>query len=228
MKFFITSVLLFFFTFVNCQTQTFNKLSIDGNIGFVKPLLPLSKDFYTPFLAPLNTGLGVRYMLNDRFGFKGEFSFNDFNFKNDQVSFADTNLYHKSFYFRTSLVGVTNLGNILNFRDKTDKFGLLLHTGGGFSILHSKKTLKGIQWKNDFSDIMINLVIGLSPQYKINKNMALNLDLTAISHLFQTFTFDMNSSAKRQGFDGVILNISAGLSYYIGNSPEHYDWGKKW
>ncbi len=228
MKLFFTLLLAFSFSFVKSQTQQFNKISIDGNIGFIKPLSTLSKDFYTSFLSPLNTGLGVRYMLNERVGAKGEFSFNDFSFKNDQVNFSDTNLYHDSFYFRTSLIGVTNLGNILNFKAKTDKFGLLLHTGGGFSILHSKKTLKGIQWKNDFSDIMINLVIGLSPQYKINKHMAVNLDLTAISHLFQTFTFDMNSSAKRQGFDGVILNVSAGLSYYLGNQQEHFDWGKKW
>ena len=74
---------------------------------------------------------------------------------------------------------------------------------------------------------MINLVVGLSPQYKISPRLAVNLDFLVVSHFFQTFAFDMNSSGNRAGFDGVIFNLSGGVSYYIGRHQQHFDWIKR-
>lgn len=210
-----------------CQTTPFNRFSIDASIGMTKALYPYSTDFKSKALNPFCASLGGRFMLNELFGIKGEFSYNQFTFTKDNPSPADTALYFQSYYYRTSLVGVTNLGNLLHFKSKTDQFGLLLHTGAGFSILQSDKTLKHTEWKNDFSDIMVNLVIGLSPQYKINENLAVNLDLLMVSHFFQTFAFDMNSSGTRPGFDGIVFNLSAGVSYYLGKQQQHADWIKK-
>ncbi len=211
-----------------CQTiSPSNRLSLDANVGLTKALYPLSPDFKTKALNPVCASIGGRFMLNDRFGLKGEFSFNSFKFSKDNPSPADTGLYMQSFYYRTSLVGVTNLGNLLKFKSRTDKFGLLLHTGAGFSILQSDKTLRHVEWKNDFSDIMINLTLGLSPQYKINERMAVNLDFLVVAHLFQTFAFDMNTAGNREGFDGIILNLSGGVSYYIGRHQQHFDWTKR-
>ncbi|MCE3296661.1 MAG: hypothetical protein K0R65_2375 [Crocinitomicaceae bacterium] len=209
------------------QLTPANRLSIDANIGVTKALYPLSPDFKTNALNPISASAGCRFMLNDLFGLKGEFSLNYFKFTKDNPTPADTGLFLESFYYRTSLVGVTNLGNLLNFKSHTDKFGLLLHTGAGFSILQSDKTLKHVTWKDDFSDIMINITLGLSPQYKIGPRMAVNLDLLAITHLFQTFTFDMNTAGNRPGFDGIILNLSGGISYYLGRHQQHFDWTKR-
>lgn len=208
------------------QVTPTNRFSIDANIGLTKVLYPYSPDFKTKALNPFCTSLGGRFMLNDYFGIKGEFSYNLFTFTKDNPAPADTGLVFQSSYYRTSIIGVTNLRNLLNFTSKTDRWGLLLHTGAGFSILQSDKTLFHADWKNDFSDIMINLVIGLSPQYKINERLAVNLDFLMISHFFQTFTFDMNSSSKRPGFDGIVFNLSGGISYYIGKHQQHFDWIK--
>lgn len=203
-----------------------NRFSNEIEFGISTISTTLTDGFYSKAGSP-SLNYSNRFMMNDRFGIKGEFNFNQFNFGNRNFNLADTNLIDQTNYFRTTLVGVTNLGNVLNFKSKTKRIGLLMHTGGGFSILHSKNTLHNVEWKNDYSDIMINLVLGFTPQIKINSRMAANINILMISHLFQTFTFDMNSSAKRQGFDGVILNFGAGISYYFGPHLEHFDWSKK-
>jgi OOP family OmpA-OmpF porin len=205
------------------QQSSYNKVSIEANIGFTKPVYPFTEGYFTNFLSPSHTNLGFRYALNERFGIRADFGFD--HFKNDKFGKNDTSIVFKSNYYRTSLEGVINLGNII-FKQKpmNGKFGLLLHGGGGFSILQSPLTLKGIEWREDQSDIMINVMMGTTGQYKVNERLALNLDLTMISHLLQTFTFDMYNSAKRGGFDGVLLNVNMGVSFYLGKKPQHIDW----
>lgn len=203
-----------------------NRFSNEVEIGISTVISTLTDGYYAK-AGSLSTNYSNRFMMNDRFGIKAEFNFNQFNFGNRNFELEGTNFVSQTNYYRTSLIGVTNLGNVLNFKQKTDRFGLLMHSGGGFSILQSKNTLQGVEWKSDFSDIMINLVLGFSPQIKIGSRMAANVNILMISHLSQTFTFDMNSSAKRQGFDGVIFNFGAGVSYYFGPHLEHFDWSKK-
>ena len=218
-------IFLFLTSISFTQAFNYNKLSVDVNSGFVKPLYPFTQGYYTNFLGPVNIDIGVRYMLNQRFGIKPEFSYN--LFKNDEFGKNDTSLVFRSNYFRYSVVGITNLGYLMNFRYATSKVGLLLHTGFGFSTLSSDKTDKKKKWTNDYSDIMLSFSLGLIPQYKINDHLAFNLDLKMISHLSQTFAFDMMSSVKKDGFDGIVLNISGGISYYIGSKGNHIDWIKE-
>ncbi len=215
-----TSIILF------SQKEEFNKISLEANIGFTKPVYPFTAGYFTNFLSPSHTNLGFRYALNDRFGVRADFGFD--HFKNDEFGKNDSSIVFKANYYRTSLEGVINLGNIIFKQTPMNgKFGLLLHGGGGFSILHSPLTLKNIEWKTDHSDIMINFMMGLTGQYKISERIAINLDFTLVSHLFQTFTFDMYNSAKRGGFDGVLLNVNTGISWYIGKNTKHIDWKTK-
>ncbi|MFN5417558.1 MAG: hypothetical protein ACK5B9_10915 [Flavobacteriia bacterium] len=225
MKLTVIIFLLLLSQFTLSQLKS-NRFSNEIEIGISTVVSTLTDGFYAK-AGSLSTNYSNRFMMNDRFGIKAEFNYNQFNFGHRSINLADTNLVDKTNYYRTSIIGVTNLGNVLNFKSKTDRFGLLMHTGGGFSILQSKNTLQGVEWKSDFSDIMINLVLGFSPQIKIGPRMAANVNILMISHLSQTFTFDMNSSAKRQGFDGVIFNFGAGISYYFGPHLEHFDWSKK-
>ncbi|MFM7667850.1 MAG: OmpA family protein, partial [Bacteroidota bacterium] len=73
-------------------------------------------------------------------------------------------------------------------------------------------------------DRMVNFLFGFTPQYKISKRLALNVDATFIWHIYQQYTFDMHTSVAKRGFDGFIANATVGVNYYLGKNPEHYDW----
>ncbi len=219
---------LFFFivlysTLVISQNKLFNKHSIDFSLGLNKPFYPISSNFIQPnALNPTSAGIGYRFMTNDLFGIKASFTYNRFKFKS-----IDSSGSYFSHYYRTSLEGVINLLGVLDIKNNPDKFGILLHGGGGFSILQNDLTLKKIEWKNDHSDIMINFVVGVNSHYKLSKRLAINLDFSFIPHLSQTFAWDMYSSAKRPGFDGIIIDISTGLFCYLGKNDDHFDWKRK-
>jgi OmpA-OmpF porin, OOP family len=210
--------------FSNAQlNQKFNRISFESSYGVNRPTFPLSPDFENDrIMNPTSVSSGFRYMTNEIFGIQGSFNFNRFKFLNTTNSEE-----YFSKYYRTSLEGYVNVLNALNLNKKPPKINLFFHMGGGFSILHSALTLSNVNWKNDYSDILINFVIGMKTQYKINRFMSYNIDFSIIPHLNQTFTWDMYSSAKQPGFDGIILDFTTGFSWYIGKSPEHYDWKRK-
>lgn len=205
------------------RTQKFNRISIESSYGTNRPNFPLSKNFVNDrVMNPTSVSTGYRYMTNEIFGIQGSFNFNRFKFINTL-----SNQEYFSNYYRTSLEGYVNVLNAINLEQKPPNINVFFHFGGGFSILHSAKTLENVQWQNDYSDILINFVMGMKTQYKINRFMSYNLDFSIVPHLNQTFTWDMYESAKRPGFDGIILDFTTGFSWYIGKSPMHYDWKRK-
>ncbi|MBI1835836.1 MAG: hypothetical protein HYR91_01075 [Flavobacteriia bacterium] len=189
-----------------------NKLSIDFNIGFNKPVSHFTTGYGTSVLSPFHTDIGLRYMLNSRIGLKFDAGFD--NFKNSSSTLA-----FNSKLLRFSLQSVFNLGNILNFNSFTSKFGLLAHAGAGISSLKDAKFGIG-----KGADDMIHTIFGITPQYKVSSNLCVNLDFTFIGNIYQDHTFDYKSTISDRGFDGNFYNLSLGFSYYLGKGEKHQDW----
>lgn len=225
---FLTAILfhLVFFANANAQKGIANRFSVDFSSGFSKTLNSMSPDFSCTYLRSPYVETGTRFMFNDRFGIKSSFAYHHFEYKCAAFDLKDTNLVSNSNYYKTNVDAVTNLGTIFGFRENESKIGLLLHTGLGFSIMQSSRTLKHTFWTDDFSDIMMNVNIGLQTSVRVSNRGCVSLNLGVLSHLSQTFTFDMNGSSNRQGFDGLIFYSGVGYSYYIGKYRMHYDWIK--
>lgn len=224
MRFRLILVLVFFVGTVFSQSRKnkYNRFSIEVSGGLAKVFYPMTHSFSNKLMNSPSLNLGVRLMTNELFGFKANFNYNKFSFESKAFNIKDSNLYDHSFYYKTSLEGCVNIGNLLKI--KSDKFGILANLGGGFSILQSDRTIKKVNWKGDGSDIMLNFSFGLTPMYKLNANTILTLNTSLISNLLQTFSFDTNSSALRQGFDGMLYNFGAGIILYFGKKEKHFDW----
>jgi OOP family OmpA-OmpF porin len=203
--------------------KNYNKFSIENSFGLNRSNYPLSSNFYNQrILNPTTLNLGIRFMTNEIFGIQASINYNKFKFINSQ----NKKIYYSN-YFRYSLETYVNIFNTFSDKKKFRNTNLFFHTGAGVSILNSARTLKKVNWKNDYSDILINLVFGIKSQFKINKFVSYNINLSVIPHLSQTFTWDMNASAKRPGFDGVIFDFTTGFSWYIGKKIIHFDWKRK-
>jgi OOP family OmpA-OmpF porin len=205
---FITSILATSLSFSQ-EKNTANKFSIDFNFGLNKPTSSFTSGYTSKFNLN-HTDLGIRYMLNTKCGIKLDVGLDNFNS-------TLTNYNYNTNYLRFSLQGIMNIGSIIGFNDS--KFGLLLHAGSGFGSLGDDKigVGKGI-------DDMINVIIGITPQYRISNKISLNLDFSYIANIYQNYKFDYKSLNTTRGFDGNFINASVGFSIYLGKNEKHFDW----
>ncbi len=192
--------------------EGYKKLSIEAGFGANKAFLPFTPGYGANKLNFFNLNGSLRYMFNNQFGLKGSLGL-------DKIGASSTSQDFTSFYFRSSLEGVLNLGRALNFEEFTSNFSILLHAGGGISALSADKfsPMSG-------SDKMINLMFGITPEVKLNNSWAVMADVSMIGNLGQSRAFDFKSNMGRAGIDSYIGNVSVGLTYYIGKKEKHADW----
>jgi OOP family OmpA-OmpF porin len=195
---------------VDSTDTGYNRWSIEVNGGVNKPTRTMTPGYYTKTLNMFHADLGVRYMLNPKFGMKLDFGYDKFKDGKGSAPFEST-------YLRTSLQGVVNIGRVLNFETWTNTIGLLAHGGFGVSQLTSKDGFDG-------EDYAGNGILGLTGQIKLTKSIVLTGDLTGIINGKQNNNFDGMSQTTTSAFDGIILNASAGFTFYLGSHSKHADW----
>ena len=222
-------LLLFMCSFVMAQDDNknsetnYNKWSIDFGAGVNKPTRTFAPNYYAGSFENISAELGARYMFNDRFGLKLNAVYNNFQEGENSLEF-DTDLTH------VGIDGVFNLRSVLNFRDFSERFGLLFSGGIGYgTITYSESpTLP-----EDDTDNLLTVNATLSPQYKISDKFAINLnlgvtgltDIDDIDFTKPDNTLDGNgSTANIPGFTGVNYRATLGLSVYLGSKKEHADW----
>jgi OOP family OmpA-OmpF porin len=195
------------------QTSTFNKWSVDLNGGLSRPTTPFLPGYYVEDLSFFHVDLGARYMFNPKFGVKADLGYDSFENPKNVAPF-------KGQYYRANLQGVMNVGRLLSFEDFSKRLNLQVHMGPGYSFMNS----------NNFNgtDEMINVLMGLTGQLKLNDKIALNADFTMINNIRQHYTFDGTSAfgdiSEDRGFNGTLYNATLGLSIYLGKNETHADW----
>ncbi len=202
---------------LNAQTEIdgMNKWSLGLSIGAHDGMAPSRAT--TRLYQIHHYGINARYMFTNRAGIKLGVNY-------DFLDFIDRP--YNSYYVRTSLEGVVNAGDILHFPQVMPRIGLLVHGGFGFSSLWSDNNprIANTESLSKRADGMINFTFGVTPQLKLNERWSLNGDLSFIFHARQHNTFDMQRVNKKGSIDGYMLNLSIGVSYYLGKNKTHADW----
>lgn len=188
----------------------YNKWSIELNGGVNKPTRAMTPGYATESLNFFHGDLGVRYMFNPKFGLKLDVGYDQFKEKKDTPDF-------ESRYVRASLQGVVNVGRALNFETWTNTFSLLAHGGFGVAQISTETGFGG-------QDYMAHGIAGLTGQVKLSNRVALTGDLTGIVNGRQNWNFDGMGNTTVGSFDGVLLNASVGLTFYLGKNEKHADW----
>ncbi|OXA81874.1 OmpA-OmpF porin, OOP family [Flavobacterium aquidurense] len=194
----------------NNPTTSYNKWSVELDGGFNKPQRPLTSGFYTSRINPFTVDLGVRYMMNNKFGLKADVGYNTFTGQNNSSIDFDSK------YYRIDLQGVANLGRIMNFETWTNTFGLLGHAGFGVGRLENKDL--------HVKDNVGNLIAGLTGQIRLTDRFALTGDVSSIFNAYQDHTFDGGAATNSRGFSGLLFTGTAGLNIYLGKNSKHADW----
>lgn len=204
---------------IQAQETEYNHWSIEAGVNMSKPGTGYSDDGATALYNSSLTGsiggeLGVRYMINEKFGFKlgGMYS---------QITEGDNSLPFETTYYRANLEGVVNVGSILGFREWTQRFNLLGHAGAGVANIK----LGDDATFADEDDFSAMLMVGITPQIRISDHIAFYADMTLSGNLAQTYSWDGNraDNADRY-FDGNIATFAAGIQIYLGKKEKHADW----
>lgn len=193
---------------VFAQQQAYNRWSVEAQIGATRALYAYNSGYRMPVLGLFHAGVGTRYMTNNLFGFQVDIAYDQFQNEKESLAF-------KSYYGRASVQGVFNAGNLLKFNDWTQHIGLLVHAGGGYSMMVAKNG-NGV-------DNMGHVIVGASPIFKISERANINLDLSLTTNLSQSRTFDFTGTAPTSQ-RGYIFSGAVGVAFYIGKNEKHADW----
>lgn len=194
-------------------TDKYNHWSIDIGAGVQKPTRPFTDGAFMNTPSLTQTDLGIRYMFNNKFGLNLDLGFNYME------SDDDSDIVFQSNYYRATIEGVANLGEIMGFREWSNGVNLLFHAGIGVSGLRTQEPING-----EDTDYMMNFQAGLTPQVRLSNKVAIFADLSAIGHTRQTLAYDGLSLNPQRGFNGFLVNASLGLNIYLGGKEQHADW----
>ena len=196
------------------QTK-YNQWSASLSIGSHDGLFPTKT--YTRVYQIHHIGANGRYMINKKFGLMLDVGYDYMDFYDNPIN---TN------YWRTSIQGVINAGNVLCFDTWTQRIGLLFHAGAGMSHMWLKKELRVGGEDPLFSEVddMINYTFGASPQVRLTDMISLNADLSLTLHSRQSNTWDFKEKNINEQFNGYLLNTTIGVTISLGEHSKHIDW----
>lgn len=190
---------------LSAKAQDYSPWSIDLGAGIQQIGSTLSPGYNTSTFGQGN--FGVRYMLNERFGFRIDLGYNSMTEGPGSPAF-------KSNYYRASIESVINLGSILKFNTWTDRFNLLFHSGiGGASLNVTEPVDNG-------GDFMFALGFGVTPQYKLTDRIALFLDFSSFIHFAQEDNFDGGTNTSRRESNISFFNTSLGVNIALGKNKK--------
>lgn len=199
------------FAAVNAQTgRNYNQFSLEAAYGLSIPISTISEISEDSYTSTAHFAIGARYMFNQDWGIKGQFSIDQF-----RGDIEDTG---------TDFVGVDlqayyNLGKLLDIPLATrERVGLMVHSG--FGLGYSKSL------QEDVRERVGQYLIGISPRYRLSDVASIMLDFTYVFNLRQHFNFDGEYApdAGDNGTQGSYFTPSLGLIISLGDQRRHADW----
>lgn len=190
--------------------SNYNNLSLELSSGYTGAVNPYLTRYKSGFSGLNNINIAGRYMFSEKVGVRLEYVNDRF------VTSSDSKV--GTYFNRFGAQLVYNLGKDLDLMYITNEtFGLLTHFGGGFTF--SKPVGK------NFTERIGSLVMGITPQVKLNNRTALFADISSVFNFKQHYRFDGSLISENYvPTTGFHYNFSLGLMIYIGEEKLHNDW----
>ena len=200
----------------------FNRWSIEADFGQAKGSKPYTPDYYgnNPRkvfggIALNHLGIGARYMFSPKFGIKS-----NFNWDNLQEQNGSGSLPFQMEHLQWSGEGVVNMIRLFDIQNQAGRFGLLFHFG--FQVSRMSPKMGPIEGHHEWNGGVIG---GLSPQFRIYKNISVFADFVVNSNVRQHFNWDgMEYSVGNNNLTGSLSRFTLGLSVALGKGKIHGDW----
>ena len=204
------TVIFILFSVFGFSQSNYNNFSIELSSGYIGAVKPYLTRYKSGFSGLNNINIAGRYMFSEKLGVRLEYVNDRF------ITSSDTKV--GTYFNRFGAQLVYNLGKDLDLMYVTNEtFGLLTHIGAGYTL--SKPV------SQNFTERMGSLVIGITPQVKLNNRTALFADFSPVFNFKQHYRFDGSLvSENNKPTTGFHYNISLGIMIYIGEEKLHNDW----
>lgn len=170
-------------------------------------------------LNPLHVNLGVRKMFSPGFGLKATLTYDNLKNENkNQANFDATYLgINGQFYININkLANVSLLWNRLN---------VISHFGGGFSMFSVDDKYSVSDYSKNNRDNLFTIIGGLTAQVRIIDRLAFTADISNTWYGQAHMMLDGSRITSNKGYiDASVLNVTGGLTYYLGKNEKHIDW----
>lgn len=215
---------LFLFVINTSHSQIigdYNKLSVELSGGLHVPFSPADGINRSDYIGVKQFQISTRYMVSHILGVKLFYAINRFDggdydlIEIEEGVWQNENLY--STFSRFGVEGVVDLPELMVLNSPFfENFGILAHGGIGLSYTKSS-TRPGV-------DRMGNLIIGITPQYRLSDRFAVFGDISYIMSLKQHHKYNGLLFEDGEFVTGGFMNISLGFTFYIGGNRTHVDW----
>lgn len=206
MRIFIWGFILAFCLPLQAQKK-YNQISLELKTGVALPLFPAEIISRSEYVSFKNFQIGTRYMLNQKMGLYGAYTYQSFGDAQEGLSFH-----------RFSVEGVVSLSHIFDFPYYIKEYiNLQVHAGPGISIASPNNATN--------YDRMGNMLLGGSLLLKLSPQFALVGDLTYAYQIGQFYGYDgsvLNTSGGSES--GSNFSIGIGVNIYLGKEKYHADW----
>lgn len=204
------------------KTDEYNKWSFEINAGQSKGIKPYSDGYYSSNPNSVlgkfqfnHYDFGIRYMFSPKLGLKFDAAFD----KLEPTSGNGSEPFELQ-QIRIGLQAVVNGPRLLDVQSQLGRFGFLFH--GGFQAANMNPKIGPLVGHDEYN---IGFMFGLTPEFRISKNFALNADVTLLSNLRQHYNWDGTKySDASNNLSGSMISTSLGLSFSFGNQKIHGDW----
>ena len=170
---------------------------------FAEVNLGLNGSIYPKTNTLSHAGLGFGFIHNNStLGAKVDFAM-------DQFRTTVTGKETGSDFYRLSLQALCNISNLIDERSYNNNLNVLVHSGFGYS-LGKPITQKKV------NDHIINVIMGITPKYKLTENLSLTLDASLLFNIAQSYQLDVDYSVpqnKISPFTGTTYTTSIGILY---------------
>ncbi|TDR23014.1 hypothetical protein [Flavobacterium cheniae] len=178
----------------------------------------LSKNTYAQIGVEVNYGLNGVFepSINDLSHLGGAISYDFDETYGMKIDFASDKFRTKNLLFteetgiditRISLQGTMNITTAFSRASSYDFFNLIAHAGAGYSLVKSSF--------NSGNDNLVNVVMGLTPRFKITDGLYFAIDTSVIFNISQHYNFDGSFSYTEavNSFTGITYNVTGGIIY---------------
>lgn len=219
---------------------------IEAMVGNIKGVKPYSEQYFSSKSnsyfgqwKPNSFSLGGRYLMGEVFSVKVSAGYDEIsNFKNQSQVDGYPSLPFKMQQIGVQLQGFANGPKLFNVSEKLGRWGFLFHGGISIVAMTSKTeniapgtTLpNGTYYPNgevhnyNITEYNGGLIFGVTPQYRIAKRMAIQLDVTTIHNYRQHFNWDGSYSDNQENLSGNTVSLSLGLNFSLDKNTLHGDW----
>ena len=175
--------------------NTYAQIGVEVNYGL--------NGVFEPSINNLShLGGAISYDFDETYGVKIDFASDKFRTKN--LLFTEETGIDIT---RISLQGTMNVSTAFSRASSYDFFNLIAHAGAGYSLVKSSY--------NAGNDNLVNVVMGLTPRFKITDGLYFAIDTSVIFNISQHYNFDGSFSYTEavNSFTGITYNVTGGIIY---------------